>query len=351
MKPPLNPGMPVVLCPDADSAAGWGHLMRMRTLAGEFVVHGHPVHWVIEADVVPPLMVGWQNHVTLVPVGADEGEWRKALAAYADAWVIWDTNRLRAEQLRYRAPKSAVVVATDDYARMVYPTDWVVNWHLGSEGWGIRGIHGTQILAGIQYLPVRNEVLERRDRAPNPESAVSRVLITFGGLDRSRQILRALDILQSHLWQYPSPRVTAVVVTGGETDEYLDEIQERAVEFNVAVELWRYVPDLPELAVSCGAAIAAGGSTLYELCFLGIPTISIVTSPHHRRMSDALGRVGAIRSLGDASELSASRFGANVTELLREPSAREGLVERARTLLDGRGGARLYAAWSSDGGV
>jgi spore coat polysaccharide biosynthesis predicted glycosyltransferase SpsG len=85
-----------------------------------------------------------------------------------------------------------------------------------------------------------------------------------------------------------------------------------------------------------GLAISASGSTVWELCCLGVPSVVWPLAENQRGIAAALDRAGAavaVDGIGEA--LAAAR------ELISFPEKQLALCKAAWGLVDGRGAARV----------
>ena len=90
--------------------------------------------------------------------------------------------------------------------------------------------------------------------------------------------------------------------------------------------------------------ILAGGLTLYEACFLGIPTLSLALVGHQLDTARKLEGAGACMSAGLAAQLKPSDLQPQLGQLLGDARLRQRLSAAAMNLLDGRGLKRTVDA-------
>jgi UDP-2,4-diacetamido-2,4,6-trideoxy-beta-L-altropyranose hydrolase len=97
-----------------------------------------------------------------------------------------------------------------------------------------------------------------------------------------------------------------------------------------------------ELA-ACDVAVVGGGVSLYEACASGVAAVGVpVVVPQRPTVR---GFVTAGAALGDASGAPDAEYVArDVMRLLRQPALRSGLAGQGRSLVDGRGAARVAEA-------
>jgi RimJ/RimL family protein N-acetyltransferase len=106
------------------------------------------------------------------------------------------------------------------------------------------------------------------------------------------------------------------------------------------------VDDVPRAAGQLDVALAAAGTTTWELCRAGVPTVLVAAADNQVPIVEAVVAAGA--ALGEARLLpEAAGVAHHVTVLLADHDLRAGLADRARTLVDGRGPLRVAAALRS----
>ena len=97
----------------------------------------------------------------------------------------------------------------------------------------------------------------------------------------------------------------------------------------------------------CDIAISAAGSTLYELCAIGVPTIGFYFADNQRQNMEAFGKLTPIMNAGDFSigEEEVFAFMEKGLKLLMESKELRVKISMAmRTLVDGNGAERLAEA-------
>ena len=69
---------------------------------------------------------------------------------------------------------------------------------------------------------------------------------------------------------------------------------------------WNYycqISNMAELMAKADLAIGAGGTTTWERCYLGLPTIVIAVAENQREFSEACLKAGVIKYLGMAEDV------------------------------------------------
>jgi spore coat polysaccharide biosynthesis predicted glycosyltransferase SpsG len=99
--------------------------------------------------------------------------------------------------------------------------------------------------------------------------------------------------------------------------------------------------DMPALTAAADFAIGAGGSSSWERCCLGLPSITLVLADNQRANALALEAAGATLAL----EAGAADFGdtlrAAVGSLVQDGDRRQAMSRAAAALCDGAGADRV----------
>ena len=130
---------------------------------------------------------------------------------------------------------------------------------------------GTRLLAGVRYIPLRDEFLHVTKRRISRD--IDRLLIMAGGSDALGMCLRIVDELASDpFWD----NIELHVVAGPLCSTVL-QLRTRAQRSDHII-LHESVHDMAALMSSCDLAITARGNTVFELASCGVPMVTFSTS-------------------------------------------------------------------------
>jgi spore coat polysaccharide biosynthesis predicted glycosyltransferase SpsG len=101
---------------------------------------------------------------------------------------------------------------------------------------------------------------------------------------------------------------------------------------------------MPQLMAWADFAVAAAGSTSWELAFSGLPTLFIILADNQAGNAWEMERQGVGLCLGEPSQFDEQRFHDSVLSLAADSRLRAGFASRGRELVDGWGGARVARA-------
>jgi spore coat polysaccharide biosynthesis predicted glycosyltransferase SpsG len=91
-------------------------------------------------------------------------------------------------------------------------------------------------------------------------------------------------------------------------------------------------------------AICAGGSTCWELAYMGVPSIILILAENQRGIAESLAEAGAADCLGWHADAGSGAITEAVARLVADPERRAALTRRGRRLVDGQGVERVVDA-------
>ena len=133
----------------------------------------------------------------------------------------------------------------------------------------------------------------------------------------------------------------ATVVVGGGNPHFV-ELQAAAVQSGIAFRFRKDVFRIADLMADADFAISAAGSTSWELCFLGLPSLLLDTAENQTRVAQSLQRRGCAIHVGDKS-VSPQVLSEAIKSLAGSEELRRSLSESSQKLVDGKGASRVVS--------
>ena len=333
----------VVFRADASEEIGGGHVMRCLALAAEFPESGWRVGFAVNAEalsVVPSLsetiadtlVVSETNEVIDL-----EERWPDGAALL----VVDHYGRGAAFEHKCR-PWAGTIMAIDDLADRPHCVDVLVDQTYGREEPDYRPLTGQdcRLLLGAQFALLRPQFRAERGRAL-AKRAISapprRLLVSLGATDSTGITKLALQAVAE-----ASPALTVDVVVGT-CAPHLSEILQMAASMTPSVSVYRSVGNMASLMADADLSIGACGSTSWERCCLGLPTLAVVTADNQRLIARNLAIAGAIEIVGDTVELSVDTLATRLAALRDDVSRRKAMAQAAASICDGNGVHRVVA--------
>jgi UDP-2,4-diacetamido-2,4,6-trideoxy-beta-L-altropyranose hydrolase len=286
--------------------------------------------------------LGYEGIEVVAPAGElASREDAAALLRLADerdaAWVVVDGYAFDAAYQRRVVDAGRPLLWIDDEGHAApYCADLVLNQNLHARAGLYRSRSvATRLLLGPRFALLRREFRQLRSKRTQTEPVHS-VLVTLGGADPGRISLRVLDALAQ--LDRDDLRVTVVV---GPASPDRAAVEAAAARLPLAVEVVGPVGDMAERMNRTDIAVAAAGSTVWELALLGVPSVLLVVAPNQARSAELLVSDGAALCVGLAGSPEAAAIAAALDRLLTDGKLRAELSRRVRRIVDGGGGQRV----------
>jgi RimJ/RimL family protein N-acetyltransferase len=167
-------------------------------------------------------------------------------------------------------------------------------------------------------------------------AVAKKVLVTMGGADPDNVTLQVLKALK----EVAIPDMEVVVVLGP-ANHHKDDIEHFLSLFPFKSHLLLSVDNMPEIMAWADVAIAAGGSTSWELAFMGVPSLLIILAENQRVVSHKLEEAGACINLGWYDETKVGTISKVAENIMKNQKAREAMSTKGRNLVDGNGGSEV----------
>lgn len=332
---------------DATARIGSGHATRCEAIAQAAETLGARAIFAVScaesADFVKSL--GCETHVLGGnPMALGEADGRTLAAWCADvgaAALLVDTYAVTHEFFKGLAaakPMGLRIAYLDDLytftegnlaAPIARPVSAVLNYNLYADRDAYRTTYAgtnTELLLGPAYAPLRREFWNESPHGLRPE--IRDVLVTTGSTNPGN-ILERLTLLARK--SFPGAAVHVVVGAKSSFDGPLDGLNVLGPQ-----------PSLLPLMQRCDVCISAAGTTLYELCALGVPTVAIAIADNQAQNVFAFKRLKL--GLGYISSDDNQTIAAGMCMLAHDHKLREKYFRRMTNTVQGKGAERIAQA-------
>ena len=238
---------------------------------------------------------------------------------------------------------AAKVAYLDDLQLFDYPADLLINYDVipesRSASYQAAYQNAARTLLGASYTPLRAQFT---DLQPYCRDRVSNILVTTGGSDPYHFCLRLIAAFRENSFLH----LCQLHVVVGRLNEDKDKLYKLADELPF-LQLHENVSDMASLMASCDLAVSAAGTTLYELCAAGVPSMSFCLADNQLTAAKAFNEAGAIPCAGDIRRSCDEVLGNVmnfVTYMSENSEKRKAALETMRQLVDGKGAMRIAKA-------
>jgi UDP-2,4-diacetamido-2,4,6-trideoxy-beta-L-altropyranose hydrolase len=188
-------------------------------------------------------------------------------------------------------------------------------------------------LIGPHYALLRDEF--RTSPLAQPASIADKVLVSVGGTDPHFATAWVLNTLAK-----ANPNLT-VVVTFSKNSDHLAALKTLIDATPISVELHLDAPNMSELMLETRFTIGAAGSSCWERCALGVPSILFSVAPNQDRLVETISAQGGALAIQmfdtEALEVATQKLLYHDDSLLTMAAA-------AQVICDGKGVSRTVPA-------
>lgn len=330
---------------DANEKIASGHLMRMLSVAESLRRDGAEVCFILADDTSREWLdrlIGGSAPFAAETLGIPYGNVMDELPRmdcllHADKqclpdWILVDSyavtkhwfrelRRLCDEASAGRDGRETKIAYMDDEMAFDPPVDLVVNYDPDAQELAKFYKAAPVRLLGAEYAPLRQQFI---GLTPIVRENIHRILVATGGTDPYGM---------------------------GETLEAI--LRRAAASMGRPIEIVHMGPGYPRIQeaasflASCDLAVSAAGTTLYELCAAGVPTLAFSMANNQVTFAGKLAKTGAVDYMGDIRDAQIREKLADIASSWLQKRLAEGkgkrLVQakRMHALTDGNGSARI----------
>ena len=324
----------IVFRADASLQMGSGHVMRCLTLADAFAAQGAQCRFIcrqLAGNLIatiaqrgfavttlpaplPSTLAAQCNENDSCSRNAYEGwlgisyqtdalQTGTAMAGLRPDWLVVDHYAIDQQWESAMRPHTRRLMVIDDLADRPHDCDLLLDQNLGRQAQNYASLvpGQCQFLIGPHYALLRPEFatlrpysLQRRQR---PQ--LKRLLITMGGVDQPNATGQVLQALQA-CGLPPDCRITVVM---GLQAQWLEQVRAQAQRMPWPTEVLVNISDMAQRMADSDLAIGAAGSTSWERCCLGLPTLMVVLADNQQPSAHALQAAQAALLLGDVGNI------------------------------------------------
>ena len=340
----------MVIRADASTKSGTGHVMRCLALAQAWQdAKGHAI-FVTAAEpsaIESRLKLEGMEvaQLSTQPGTIHDATQTAALAREREAaWVVADGYHFGAAYQTRIKDAGLKLLFIDDHGHSEhYFADIVLNQNLHAhEALYVNKEPYTNLLLGPRYILLRKEFLKWRQWHQQIPAVAQKVLVTLGGGDAdnvSLAVIQALNDIHIH-------DLEAKIIVGA-SNPHFKSLQHAVACIPCSIQVLENVDNMADLMAWADAAISAGGTTCWELAFMGLPNLVIITADNQYPVAKELHRLGAALSLGWHQSISMNDIRQELVRLLTAPELRMKMGQTGQKIIDGQGVHRTLAQMNS----
>jgi len=332
---------------DSGINMGSGHVMRCLALAQAWQDGGGDAVFVLATESPNAearlTAEGFEAvHINAKLGSAEDARLTTKLAhKYGASWVVVDGYHFDGDYQKIIKEAGLNLLFIDDYGHAgYYPADIVLNQniHADEDLYRNRASY-TKLLLGTRYVLLRREFLRWQGYRREIPDIARKMLVTMGGSDPQNVTLKVLQALKN----IDIDGFEAVCVIGGNNPHY-DALKDFVETANLPVRIERDVKDMSQLMAWADVAITAGGTTCWELAFMGVPFIGLSRAKQEAILLQETTRIGMSLNMGEHQNLEPRDISEVLMRLIKDKRQRSTMISIGCLNIDELGFQRLIKA-------
>lgn len=186
------------------------------------------------------------------------------------------------------------------------------------------------ILTGSRYSLLRPEFTHYREASLKRRVAgnLKQILITMGGIDKDNYTGKILAQLLPVIFFH---NLKVVIIMGGQSPS-IPEVQQQISGIKGEIDLKVDVNNMAEIMAESDLAIGSAGSTSWERCCLGLPSLMYILADNQREIAKSLEQSGAAKIITFDQQLSEL-----LLDLISQPLSLKNMSNASKLVTNGSG--------------
>jgi UDP-2,4-diacetamido-2,4,6-trideoxy-beta-L-altropyranose hydrolase len=326
----------VLFVVDAGPTVGGGHVMRSLTLARALEALGASYSFVASTAVAEVLDI-FAPGTPQVPAASAAARDLVAAAQSTDCEAcVFDHYGLGEREHRAMSHGRPTLII-DDLANRPVAGDIILDSGPARAPEDYAGLvpAGAELLLGPVYAPIRPEFAGLRDTVLSWRGdPVQRILVSMGLTDLDGITARIVEVLRPRIGD-----VALDIVLGASAPSLpgLAKVARRDTRLMLHVD----TPHMARVTAEADFAVGAAGSSVWERCTLGLPSVIAVLADNQKAAAASLAERGAALVVDTHAPDFNATLERAIMRLLRDDNLRRTLAMRSAEVCDGLGAGRV----------
>ncbi len=336
---------------DADSKISTGHIMRCIALAQGWQDRGGTVAFIshCESEALRKRISeeGFQFNVIekthphpddLAQTLAYLKRLSPLIIHSSPKWLVLDGYHFTSEYQKAIRDSGHRLLVIDDMNHLpYYHADILLNQNINAPGLHYHCNEDAALLLGTRYVLLRREFLKYLDFKHRIQEQAKNILVTLGGSDPDNATLKVIEAIK--LLNEADISVKIII---GPANSHLKTLRRILAAAKFKADFLINPPSMPELMVWADMAIAAGGSTCWELAFMGVPIISLILAENQMAVANGITKEGFAVNLGWYESFNTRTASREICSLLQSKKRRLKMVLKGQSLISATGRNHVY---------
>lgn len=329
---------------DAHVDIGTGHFMRCLALAQYWQKNGGEIHFVMHnsQSFKDRICKEGMNLINLDEIPASHEDALKLIDICDELngnWIIVDGYHFNADYINFIKQNNIKVLLFDDEGKLDnYSPDIVLNQNVHARAIKYNFLNNsTKLLLGSKYFLLRTEFSNYLNYKKHIKEVATNILVTLGGSDKYNYSLKVLKAINNI-----NDASINVIVLLGLQNSHKQSILDFIRDSKLNITLLQNINDMPSKMEWADLAFSSGGTTVWELAFMGVPVIVGGTSHIEEVMIEDLTNNNLFKSIKRLDEIDESDLTKILCDVIYDEKLRKAMSRDGQKCVDGFGCFRVY---------
>lgn len=231
----------------------------------------------------------------------------KLLSKKKADWLIVDSYKLDEKWEKEVKEYCKSLLVIDDLIEKKHFCDILINQNLGSKLINYKSLvpQKCKLLLGPKYSLLRPEFSKLRPislKHRDNDTRIRKILIMFGGVDYYNYTSAVIEKINLE----NLPNLETIDVVMGSLSPNIIKVKKSMSLLNCHSKLFIDTPNMANLLSTTDLAIGAAGSTTWERCCLGVPSLQFVIAENQSEIAKALAKSKSAISVENLDQLNVS---------------------------------------------
>lgn len=316
--------MKIVFVADGNNKIGMGHVFRSLNLAKKLSNNGHIVIFLTSEQTSHKIIS--KTNTCIISTNFNNIKTKQYFKKFSPDLIILDKLKESKKNLLFL--KSLGPILAIDYCgkyqqlikigiNILYPKS---------------GFQKT-LFSNFNYAILNKQFLKYRPKKIKEE--VKSIIILQGGADTYCYTHKIIDSLNTVDFKF---KIHVVI---GPSFNCWTKLNKSINKSKKSIILYQNVEKMVSLMKKSDVAITAGGNTLLELAFLGIPSIIVCAEKFEVETASLMQKSGYGKNLGFGGDISNYHISSNLNKIINNFELRKKMNISGPKIIDGKGASRI----------